>query len=165
MRDTSCRVSVERLSVAVYTVPTDLPESDGTLEWNKTTLVMVQAVAGGKTGIGYTYADEATAKLIHETLRKFVVGANAMSPHSVYQTSWEHVRNLGRPGICSMAISAVDCALWDLKARLLDVPLVTLLGQLRPERSIYGSGGFTSYSNQQLAKQLGQAGSSREFRG
>ncbi len=155
MRDTSCRVSVERLSVAVYTVPTDLPESDGTLEWNKTTLVMVQAVAGGKTGIGYTYADEATAKLIHETLRKFVVGANAMSPHSVYQTSWEHVRNLGRPGICSMAISAVDCALWDLKARLLDVPLVTLLGQLRSGAVIYGSGGFTSYSNEQLAKQLG----------
>jgi L-alanine-DL-glutamate epimerase-like enolase superfamily enzyme len=53
-----------------------------------------------------------------------------------------------------MAISAVDCALWDLKARILDVPLVTLLGQVRTGAPIYGSGGFTSYSDQQLSSQL-----------
>src|SRR5579859_3240784 len=65
------------------------------------------------------------------------------------------IRNLGRPGICSMAIAAVDSALWDLKARLLDVPLVTLLGQVREAVDIYGSGGFTSYSMEQLQSQLG----------
>jgi L-alanine-DL-glutamate epimerase-like enolase superfamily enzyme len=65
------------------------------------------------------------------------------------------VRNLGRPGIASMAISAVDTALWDLKARLLNIPLVTLLGAVRKAVPIYGSGGFTSYSNQQLQEQLG----------
>ena len=65
------------------------------------------------------------------------------------------IRNLGRPGICSMAIAAVDSALWDLKAKLLNLPLVSLLGAAQPSVEIYGSGGFTSYSVEQLQKQLG----------
>jgi L-alanine-DL-glutamate epimerase-like enolase superfamily enzyme len=67
---------------------------------------------------------------------------------------WRRIRNLGRPGICSAAISAVDCALWDLKARLMGLPLVRLLGQLQEGATVYGSGGFTSYSDDQLTKQL-----------
>ena len=154
MRSHFHQLAVERLAVSSYTIATDLPESDGTLEWNKTTLVVVHVVAAGKTGLGYTYAGSATASLIHDKLANLVVGADAMAPIAAYMTMWRHIRNLGRPGISSMAISAVDCALWDLKAKLLDVPLVTLLGQVRPGVPIYGSGGFTSYSNQQLAAQL-----------
>jgi L-alanine-DL-glutamate epimerase-like enolase superfamily enzyme len=66
------------------------------------------------------------------------------------------VRNLGRPGIASMAIAAVDTALWDLKARLLGVSVVTLLGAGRREVPVYGSGGFTSYSLDELQRQLGE---------
>ena len=62
------------------------------------------------------------------------------------------IRNLGRPGISSMAIAAVDNALWDLKARILDLPLVSLLGQVRTAVPIYGSGGFTSYIGDGTAK-------------
>lgn len=65
------------------------------------------------------------------------------------------IRNLGRPGVTAMAISAVDIALWDLKARLLSLPLFRLLGAVRDEVPIYGSGGFTSYSIEQLQSQLG----------
>ncbi len=148
------QVPVERLNVSLYAVPTDLPESDGTLQWDKTDLVLVQATAAGKTGMGYTYADLATATLIDTTLRQVALNCNALAPTAAYINMWHRVRNLGRPGICSMAISAVDCALWDLKARLLDLPLVALLGQLRAGAAIYGSGGFTSYTNQQLAAQL-----------
>ncbi|HUK48404.1 MAG TPA: enolase C-terminal domain-like protein, partial [Terriglobales bacterium] len=147
-------VPVEGVQVSTYTVPTDFPESDGTLKWNKTTLVLVEVDGGGKQGMGYTYADEATAKLIHGTLAEVVKGADAMSPPAAYMKMWRRIRNLGRPGICSMAISAVDCALWDLKARLLNLPLVTLLGQVHAAMPIYGSGGFTSYSDEQLTKQL-----------
>jgi L-alanine-DL-glutamate epimerase-like enolase superfamily enzyme len=64
------------------------------------------------------------------------------------------IRNLGRPGISSMGISAVDIALWDLKARLLEVPLVSLLGRVRDHVPVYGSGGFTSYSHARLEEQL-----------
>jgi L-alanine-DL-glutamate epimerase-like enolase superfamily enzyme len=147
-------VPVDRVDVKAYMVPTDLPESDGTLEWERTTLVLVRVSGGGNQGIGYTYADTATATLIHNTLIPSLVGKDAMSPGAAYMTMWQKIRNLGRPGICSMAISAVDCALWDLKARLLNLPLVTLLGQVRDTAPIYGSGGFTSYSDRQLTNQL-----------
>lgn len=154
MRSHSQIVPIDHLEVKTYTVPTDFPESDGTLDWDRTTLVMVLAGAGGKQGIGYTYADTATATLIHETLTTILKGMDAMSPAAAYMAMWRRIRNLGRPGICSMAISAIDCAIWDLKAHLLNLPLVTLLGQVRNAAPIYGSGGFTSYSDRQLTSQL-----------
>jgi L-alanine-DL-glutamate epimerase-like enolase superfamily enzyme len=154
MRRYSPEVTVDRLEVSVFTVPTSSPESDGTLEWNKTTLVLVEALGAGKQGLGYSYADEATATLIQKTLSGVVSGSDALAPTAAYASMWRRIRNLGRPGICSMAISAVDCALWDLKARLLELPLVTLLGQLRQGAPLYGSGGFTSYTDRQLAQQL-----------
>ncbi|HKW17314.1 MAG TPA: enolase C-terminal domain-like protein [Terriglobales bacterium] len=154
MPKSSLQVPVESLQVSTYTVPTDSPESDGTLEWNKTTLVVVHAAAGGERGMGYTYADESTAHLIHSTLAEVAKSCDAMSPPCAYAQMWRRVRNLGRPGICSMAISAVDCALWDLKARLLELPLVTLFGQIHSGAPIYGSGGFITYSDDQLTRQL-----------
>ena len=136
-------------------MPTDFPESDGTLEWNSTTLVVVQSYGGGKSGLGYTYANSATATLIQGLLSEVVNGQDAMSPGSSWNAMVTRIRNLGRPGIASTAISAVDIALWDLKARLLNLPLATLLGTVRKSVAIYGSGGFTSYSEQQLQRQLG----------
>jgi len=147
-------VPIERLSVESYTIPTDQRESDGTYEWDHTTIVIVTVEAGGQKGIGYTYADTETGELIDRILQKVIKGMDALSPRAIYMAMWRNVRNLGRPGICSMAISAVDCAVWDLKARLLGLPLVSLLGQVRSGAIVYGSGGFTSYSDDKLAKQL-----------
>jgi L-alanine-DL-glutamate epimerase-like enolase superfamily enzyme len=135
-------------------VPTDFPESDGTLEWNSTTLVLVHAEAANDVGLGYTYADKATATLIQQLLAHTVEGRDAMATAACWKAMVDRTRNLGRPGIVSMAISAVDSALWDLKARLLQVPLATLLGPVRESVPVYGSGGFTSYSNEQLQRQL-----------
>jgi L-alanine-DL-glutamate epimerase-like enolase superfamily enzyme len=154
MQPHAAKTPVESLRISAYTIPTDFPESDGTLEWDRTTLVLVEAEAGGKRGLGYTYADLATAALIRDTLAEVVTGLDALSPPRAYAAMWRRIRNLGRPGICSMAISAVDCALWDLKARILGLPLVSLLGQVREGAPLYGSGGFTSYSDRQLADQL-----------
>jgi len=151
-------VPISRIEVKSFTIPTDFPEADGTLEWDRTTIVLVQVSGGGQHGLGFTYADTATATLIHNTVVPFIEGMDAMSPPAVYMAMWRRLRNLGRPGICSMAISAIDCALWDLKVRLLNVPLVTLLGQVREAAPVYGSGGFTSYSGRQLAKQLSSLG-------
>jgi L-alanine-DL-glutamate epimerase-like enolase superfamily enzyme len=146
---------VERLDVSVFTVPTDSPESDGTLKWDQTTMVLVEVGAGGHRGVGYTYTDACAAKLIHSVLSTAVKGSDPMAVTATYMAMWRRIRNLGRPGICSAAISAVDCALWDLKACLLGLPLARLLGQVRPGAQVYGSGGFTSYSDKQLADQLG----------
>ncbi|HEY6822017.1 MAG TPA: enolase C-terminal domain-like protein [Burkholderiales bacterium] len=146
---------LETTGVAAFRIPTDSPESDGTLEWNSTTLVVVHMAAGGKRGMGYTYADTATAKLIADKLAPLLEGRDAMDVGARWTDMVREIRNLGRPGICSMAISAVDCALWDLKAKLLDAPLARLLGACRPSIPVYGSGGFTSYSVERLCEQLG----------
>ena len=125
--------AVERLDVAAYTIPTDRPESDGTLEWDSTTMVTAEVHAGGETGLGYTYADVAAAQLVSSKLRDVVEGRDAMAVPAAWEAMVRSIRNLGRPGLCSMAIAAVDIALWDVKARLLELPLVTLLGAARRE--------------------------------
>ncbi|MEO5655311.1 MAG: enolase C-terminal domain-like protein, partial [Nitrosospira sp.] len=145
---------ISEVKVSAFTIPTATPESDGTLEWNATTLVLVEIDGGGKTGIGFSYADTATAKLIHDTLASTVIGRNALAVGDCWNAMVTAIRNLGRPGVSSMAIAAVDNALWDLKAHILDLPLVSLLGQVRTAVPAYGSGGFTSYSVAELQKQL-----------
>jgi L-alanine-DL-glutamate epimerase-like enolase superfamily enzyme len=154
MSTTTSSVKIERIEVSAYTVPTDSPESDGTLAWDKTTIVIAEALAGGIRSLGYTYADLATAQVIRELLAGVVQGRDAMDVQSSWQRMDHAVRNLGRPGIASMAMAAVDSALWDLKARLLDLPLAKLLGMLRDGVPVYGSGGFTSYTIEQLQDQL-----------
>ncbi len=147
--------TIEEIAVSAFVVPTDGPESDGTFAWDSTTLVLAQAQAGGQTGLGYTYGDRSVATLIRQLLSKSVIGCGAMDIGEAWQRMVMAVRNAGRPGVASMAIAAVDAALWDLKARLLGLPLALLLGRARDRVEIYGSGGFTSYSNERLADQLG----------
>jgi L-alanine-DL-glutamate epimerase-like enolase superfamily enzyme len=149
-------VPIERVDVSAYTIPTDAPESDGTLAWTSTTLVVVDAVAGGRHGVGYTYADIATAVLVRDLLAHVVRGRDVMAVTAAWAAMRHAIRNLGRPGIASMAMAAVDAALWDLKARVFDVPLVTLLGQVHVSVPEYGSGGFTSYPLDRLERQLGE---------
>jgi L-alanine-DL-glutamate epimerase-like enolase superfamily enzyme len=137
-----------------YTIPTDALEADGTAAWDKTTIVIVTVQAAGIEGIGYTYADPATAGMIKTVLASSLSGRSAMDPCGAWKSMQRAVRNLGRAGLCATAISAIDTALWDLKAKLLDVPLATLLGRFRDRVEIYGSGGFTTYDDRQLATQL-----------
>ena len=141
--------------VAAYTVPTDAPEADGTFSWSSTTMVLVSLGAGGEQGIGYTYADAATGKLVQSLLEKVVRGRDAFDHGAILQAMYTQVRNSGETGVTSMAISAIDNALWDLRARLLNIPLVSLLGSVRQAIPVYGSGGFTSYDDGQLERQLG----------
>jgi L-alanine-DL-glutamate epimerase-like enolase superfamily enzyme len=148
-------VSVQRLWVSAYELPTDGAESDGTLEWDSTTIVVVEVHAGAETGLGYTYGDVATGKLVESLLVEVVEGADALDPGRVWVELGARIRNAGRPGAGFMAVAAVDVALWDLKARLLDLPLVTVLPSVRDEVPIYGSGGFCSYSRDRIAEQLG----------
>jgi L-alanine-DL-glutamate epimerase-like enolase superfamily enzyme len=146
--------TIEHCEVSAFKVPTDLPESDGTLEWDSTTLVLVQLRSGKYFGLGYTYAHECCVPLIREKLFPLVHGNDVMGNRAAWEKMNMEVRNLGKPGIASTAIAAVDVALWDLKAKLLDMPLVELLGCVRKKIPIYGSGGFTSYTNKQLCSQF-----------
>ena len=154
MMTTADAILIENLDVSVYEIPTDAPESDGTLAWDATTMVLVVARAAGHAGIGYTYGGPSVATVVSGTLAGVVTGMDALTPTASWAVMQRAVRNLGKPGITAEAISAVDIALWDLQARLLDVPLVIAIGSVHEATPIYGSGGFTSYDNDTLAAQL-----------
>jgi L-alanine-DL-glutamate epimerase-like enolase superfamily enzyme len=153
-------VVIERVRAFPVTFPTDEPEQDGTISWDSTTIVLVEVEADGIVGVGYTYGDPVTAELIRSKLAGPVCGSDAMAVAGIWRSLQHAVRNIGRPGLCAHAISAVDIALWDLKARLLEKPLAALLGLSRERVPVYGSGGFTSYSNDRMARQLGTWSSS-----
>ena len=146
--------AVTSLDVAVYRLPTDQPEADGTLAWDATTAVVVQAHGGGRTGLGWTYADEAAAAVARGLLSGVVLGRSALDPAGATHAMARAARNAGVPGLVAMAISAVDVALWDLKARLLELPLLTLLGAVHPDAPVYASGGFTTYDEATTRAQL-----------
>jgi L-alanine-DL-glutamate epimerase-like enolase superfamily enzyme len=146
--------AVEGVRARAYTVPTDAPESDGTLTWSSTTVVFAHVRAGSHEGLGWTYGDAATARLIEGTLAGAVEGREALDVQGAWAAMVAAIRNDGRPGVSSMAIAAVDVALWDLKAKLLELPLARLLGRFHDGVPVYGSGGFTSYDDDRLAGQL-----------
>ncbi len=148
-------LDVQSVDVHVYTVPTEAPEADGTLQWDRTSLVVVQPLLfNGVRGLGYAVGDAATGLLARDTLADVVTGMDVRDTTACWEAMVRRIRNLGRPGVSSMAIAAVDIALWDTKARAFDLPLHRLLGPVRHTVPVYGSGGFTSYSERDLCAQL-----------
>lgn len=150
----SGHISVEAPAVSAYTVPADGPEADGTFAWDATTIVVVEVRAGDATGTGWTYAPAATVALVRELLTPVLKGRDAFAIPAAHDALVKAVRETGPHGLACRAISALDIALWDLKARLLEVPLVRLVGAVRDDVPVYGSGGFTTYHDTHLAAQL-----------
>jgi L-alanine-DL-glutamate epimerase-like enolase superfamily enzyme len=156
--------AIEQVEISAYVVPTVAPESDGTAEWSSTTMVVAELRCRGETGLGYTYADTGTARIAQDLLAPLVVGKDPHDLPRIFRTLESAVRNHGRGGACAMAISAIDVAAWDLKSKLLGVPLSRLLGRVRDAIPAYGSGGFTSLTVKDLEDQLGGwAGSGMSF--
>ncbi len=145
---------IEKVTTTVYTFPTPDPEGDGTLEWSSVTAVAVTVHAGGDSGWGWTYSSPAAAAVVNHHLAGVVHGRDAYAVTEGWEAMRRACRNYGTRGLVMQALSAVDIAWWDLKARLLDVPLTDLWGRCRDAVPIYGSGGFTTLSDTQLAEQV-----------
>ncbi len=148
-------VEVERVEAAAYTIPTDSPESDGTKEWDSTTLVVVHVHAGGEVGLGYTYGPSSAAHVVTTMLADAVRGASPMEPQRIQRRLRASLRDAGQAGLGALALSAVDIALHDLRARLLELPLTVALDSVHDWVPVYGSGGFTTYDAERVAAQLG----------
>jgi L-alanine-DL-glutamate epimerase-like enolase superfamily enzyme len=154
MAGSPLRATVESLDVSVHRIPTDAPEADGTLAWDATTIVLVRTRCGDHVGTGWTYAPPACAAVVRDLLADTVLDTDPLDVTRAFDGMVRAVRNAGRAGVAGYAVSAVDVALWDLKARLLGLPLHRLLGAVRDEVPVYGSGGFTTYDAGRLRDQL-----------
>ena len=147
--------TISDVTIRAFRIPTDRPESDGTLEWQHTGVVTAELKAGGLNGFGLTYAGSATARLIQANFVSILTGQDPFAIPQLQARMVQSIRNVGRDGVAATAVSAIDLALWDLKAKLLGVSLARLIGAARERVPIYGSGGFTSYSIPELEEQLG----------
>jgi L-alanine-DL-glutamate epimerase-like enolase superfamily enzyme len=145
---------IDRIDVRVCRVPTEHPQSDGTATWDATTIVIAEVRADGATGLGYSYVTGAAAAVIEDVLAPALTGLDADAIPAAATRMVQAVRNDGRQGIAACAISAVDVALWDLKARRLGVSVATLLGPARTRVPVYASGGFTSTPPDALAREI-----------
>ncbi len=145
---------IAQVSTAAYRFPTPQPEADGTLQWEATIAITVTLQAGGHAGLGWTYSSAAAATVIQEKLTSVVRDRDAYDITGGWTAMHRVCRNLGTRGLVMHALSAVDIAWWDLKARLLNVPLTALMGSSRSEVPVYGSGGFTTLTDAQLAEQV-----------
>jgi L-alanine-DL-glutamate epimerase-like enolase superfamily enzyme len=142
------------ITARAYTIPTDRPEADGTLDWDRTTIVIAFAEAGGKKGMGYSYASRAATAIIEDVFADLLKDKDAFDIPACWHAMRRAARNLGVTGQVASAIAAVDTALWDLKARLLDIPLTSLMGAVHNRVPVYGSGGFTTYDEKDIAGQI-----------
>ncbi|WP_431210317.1 enolase C-terminal domain-like protein [Puia sp. P3] len=148
--------AIQNMVISAYRIPTESLESDGTLEWDSTTLVLVEVEGCGNKGLGYTYGDACIGDFIDRRLKPRVIGKHPFDIGGIVADLSASVRNEGQPGLSRMAISAVDSALWDIKAKILGLPLCRLIGMVREQAMVYASGGFTSYTDERLAGQLGE---------
>jgi L-alanine-DL-glutamate epimerase-like enolase superfamily enzyme len=145
---------IERAVVKFFDVPTEVPEKDGTLEWQSTGLVTLELYAQNHIGLGYTYADRATSEAIVQHGLPVILGRECGDHFILVEKIKKLCRNLGNSGISAMALSAIDIALWDLRARSLNISIQELLGIRRRNVSFYGSGLFLSNETSELTKQV-----------
>lgn len=146
---------IDQLEIIVAEVPTPAPEADGTASWSATGVLIVIAHADGRQGLGWApCAAPAAARVVHDLLAPTVLGSDPLAIPATWGAMTRALRNAGRPGLAMMAVSAIDAALWDLKAHLVELPLDALLGPARDAVTVYGSGGFVSLSDDELTQQL-----------
>ena len=131
------------------------------------TIPTLQATMGGRTGLWvHLKTDEgveglgvgtgltAEREVIERNLKDLLIGADPFNIEKLWHDMFWRVRGYGRKGIAFCAISAVDIGLWDLKAKALQLPLFKLLGPYQETVPIYGSGGWTHFTEKELIEEV-----------
>ncbi len=111
----------------------------------------------GLHGVGVTYHEvggEAICEFIQSSIGPKLIGWSPLETEALYEEIFAYMRGVGRKGLSFCAYSALDIALWDLKGRMMNLPLYKLLGGNRTQITCYASGGWTSYSTQQLVDEV-----------
>ena len=138
---------IERVEARAYTIPTDAPEADGTFAWKETTIVVVEATGGRQDGPRLHLRRQVGRRPDHERARRGRARHGpARRPGGPRGAGRQGPQPRLGPGSRRWRSRRSTRALWDLKARLLDLPLCKLFGQARESVPVYGSGGFTTYT-------------------
>jgi len=105
-------------------------------------------------GLGMTYASPGVIDVIENSLKQELVGKDPLDIEQLWNSMYWKVRGYGRKGIAFCAISAIDIGLWDLKGKYVNLPLYKLLGAYTDSVPVYGSGGWTNFSERELIEEM-----------
>jgi L-alanine-DL-glutamate epimerase-like enolase superfamily enzyme len=139
-------------------VPLSTPIADSTHTLHVIDLIVVEIRAGDNSGwsymLSFDYGPSLLKGVIDHELKRHVVGCAADDIRSIYEQNLELTEYIGREGVAMWGTSAIDAALWDLLARRLNVPVSLLFGRRTNTVRVYGSGGWISYSDEDLADEV-----------
>lgn len=145
---------ISSVKVHLVSEPVTSGFADATRKVESVGYVIVRVITDtGLEGIGLTYHEvggEATRDLIEYNMTARLIGRDPLETEVIYADFVQYLRGVGRKGLMFCALSAVDMALWDLKGKIFDLPLYRLLGGNKTRVPVYASGGWTSYSDDEL---------------
>ena len=150
---------IENIQVDQYRIPLPVVLSDSTHgDMSAFELITVRVRdADGAEGVGYTYTvgrgGSAIRALIADDLTPLLMGHDADLVEENWRLMWWASHYVGRGGLTVHAISAIDIALWDLKARRAKLPLWRLLGGADNKVKAYAGGIDLLFPLDQLLKQ------------
>jgi L-alanine-DL-glutamate epimerase-like enolase superfamily enzyme len=141
-------------------VPISPPIADSSHVLRFMDLIVVEVRAGDHSGwsymLSFDYAPALLKGIIDRELKGYVVGCSADEIRAVYEQNLRTTEYIGREGLAMWGTAAIDVALWDLLARRLEVPASLLFGRRVSAVPVYGSGGWISYSDEELADEVGR---------
>ena len=108
----------------------------------------------GTEGLGVGQAAPGVRQVVESTLRGVLIGQDPFSIEKLWNDMFWRIRGFGRKGVAFCALSAVDTGLWDLKAKAVGLPLYKLLGPFTESVPIYGSGGWTNLTEDELVAEM-----------
>jgi len=139
-------------------VPLTRPIADSTHELGSIGLILVSVHAGDCSGMSYMlcfdYAPSLLKGIIDWELKKLLIGRNSAEIRCIYEDCLKSIEYVGQEGLARWGLSAVETALWDLLGHQLNAPVWLLQGVNRTQVPAYGSGGWVSYSDEELADEV-----------
>ena len=139
-------MSIERITARAIRVPVERPTRMSTRNLDRREYLLVEVESGGVVGVGYSYAGTRggllLAAAVDEVLAPVLKYRGEDKILSLWQEMYQEALLLGRRGAVLRAVSALDIALWDLRAKLCGVPLCVLLGGSTDPVPAYASGGY-----------------------
>ncbi len=150
---------IESISVASARVPLENVTSFATRTVFARDYGLVRVRAGGIEGIGFCYAGSSggtlVAQAVEQLLAPILLGHDSLLVEGLWQRMFQETLLHGRAGSVMRAISILDCALWDLNARTVNLPLYKYLGAAVDDAvPAYASGGY--YLEGKTPKKLGE---------
>jgi L-alanine-DL-glutamate epimerase-like enolase superfamily enzyme len=148
-------IKITDLTTSLLQIPSAQPLGDATATWNLLGGCFAHIrTNAGLEGLGWSGASSAIREVIEHNLKPIIVGSDPLEIERLWDRMFSSVRSIGRKGAALCAISAVDIALWDLKAKMLGLPLYKLLGPYTDSVPVYGSGGWTTLSDAELVNEM-----------